>query len=252
MTTVDTPASPTIETNPKWIRGLLGDQTIVDTTRSLYVWEHRYFPAWFFPPADIVAELRPATDPVERRRDRPGIVRYDLPVGDRIIPNGAHGYPDSDDPALAEMIAVDWSAMDQWFEEDTEVIVHPRSPYVRIDTLPSSRHVVVRVDGQVVADSVRPTLLFETGLPTRYYLPPDDVNFDLLTPTDLHTACPYKGAAHFWSVEIEGTVHENVVWSYDDPLPESRGIAGLLGFYNERVEIEIDDLVDPQPTTKSS
>ena len=252
MTTTETPAPPTVEINPKWIRGILGGQTIVDSKRSKYVWEHRYFPAWFFPTTDVAAEVRPAAEPAERRGDRPGLVRYDLIVGDRVIPNGARGYPASDDSELAELIALEWTAMDQWFEEETEVTVHPRSPYVRIDTLPSSRHVVVRVDGQVVADSTRPTLLFETGLPTRYYLPPDDVNFEFLTPTELHTACPYKGAAHFWSVVIDGTVHKDVVWSYDDPLPESRGVAGLLCFYNERLEIEIDGEVQTQPHTNFS
>lgn len=252
MTTVETPTPPTTEVNPKWIRGTLDGKAIVDSTRALYVWEHRYWPAWFFPHDDIAAELRIPTEPAQRRGDRPDLVRYDLVVGDRIVANGARGYPDSADSALAEMIAIEWSAMDQWFEEETEVIVHPRSPFVRIDTLPSSRHIVVRVDGQVVADSVRPTLLFETGLPTRYYLPPDDVNLDMLTPTALQTSCPYKGHAHFWSVAVGNATHEDVVWSYDDPLPESRGIAGLLSFYNERVEIEVDGQVEEQPQTKFS
>ena len=90
--------------------------------------------------------------------------------------------------------------MDSWFEEDVEVYTHPRDPYTRVDALPSSRHVVVEVDGVKVADSTHPTLLFETGLPVRYYLPKTDVRFDLLTPTDHHTRCPYKGTASYWTL----------------------------------------------------
>lgn len=248
----DAPAPPRTEANGKWIRGIVGGAIIVDSRRSTFVWEHPYYPAWFFPVDDIAAELRPANDPSPRRGERRGVVHHDLVVGDRVFPGVARSYPDSPDPALAELVAIDWNAMDQWLEEDTEVFVHPRSPYVRVDTLISTRHVVVRVDGLVVADSTRPTLLFETGLPTRYYLPTHDVRGDLLEPTATTTSCPYKGDSRYWSVTVGGVVHENVAWGYDAPLPESAGVTGLICFYNERVDIEIDGVAEDQPRTQFS
>jgi uncharacterized protein (DUF427 family) len=248
----DAPAPPWIEPNRKWIRGTVGGATVVDSRRSSFVWERRSFPLWFFPADDIAAELRPASDSSPRRGERPGVVHHDLVVGDRVLPGAARSYPDSPDPSLADLVGIDWSAMDQWFEEETEVFVHPRSPYVRVDTLLSSRHVVVRVDGVVVADSTRPTLLFETRLPTRYYLPADDVRGDLLQPTATTTSCPYKGDARYWSLTLDGVVHENVAWGYDAPLPESADVTGLICFYNERVDIEVDGVAEDRPSTQFS
>ncbi len=130
--------------------------------------------------------------------------------------------------------------MDGWFEEDEEVFVHPHDPYSRIDILHSSRHVQVEVNGVTVADTHQPTLLFETGLPTRYYFPKLDVRLDLLTPTDTTSGCAYKGFARYWSVEAGGETFEDLAWSYRTPLPESVKIAGLVAFYNEKVDLVID------------
>jgi uncharacterized protein (DUF427 family) len=129
--------------------------------------------------------------------------------------------------------------MDAWFEEDEEVFTHPRDPYTRVDILPSSRHVRVEVDGLTVAESTKPTLLFETGLATRYYLPKTDVRMDLLTPTATSSHCPYKGDANYWSLALEGAVAD-VAWSYRTPLPESQKIAGLVCFYPEKVDLYVD------------
>lgn len=240
------------EPNPKRVRGIVGDRTVVDSTRSRYVWENPYWPAWFFPVDDVDAELRPRDHTERRRGERRGVVHHDVVVDGEIHPAAARSYPESDDTELASLVAFDWSLADRWLEEDVEMIVHPRSPYVRVDVLPSSRHVVVRVDGAVVADTTRPTLLFETGLPTRYYLPPEDVRLDLLEPTDSQTSCPYKGHARYWSVRVGDTRHEDLAWGYDAPLPESAGVEGLVAFYNERVEIEVDGVVEAQPRTKFS
>ncbi len=110
----------------------------------------------------------------------------------------------------------------------------------------------VSIDGQVVAESTRPTILFETGLPARYYLPADDVQMDLLTPTDLTTGCPYKGFARYFSVTVGDKTYEDLVWTYPDPLPESAGVADLLCFYNEKVDIEVDGELESCPTTPFS
>src|SRR5690606_20200851 len=116
----------------------------------------------------------------------------------------------------------------------------------RVDVLSSSRHVRIEVNGVTVADSRSPRLLFETGLPTRYYLPKTDVRLDLLEPTDTVTHCPYKGTAEYWSVNGE----KDLAWSYRTPLPESEKIAGLIAFYDEKVDVYVDGVRQDRPTTK--
>jgi uncharacterized protein (DUF427 family) len=139
--------------------------------------------------------------------------------------------------------------VDAWFEEDDEVFVHARDPYHRVDVLNSSRHVRVEIDGATVAASRRPRLLFETGLPTRYYLPKADVRMDLLEPTDTTTRCPYKGEAIYWSARIGGQLREDVVWSYPYPIPEIPKIEHLLAFFNERVDLYVDGELQVRPQT---
>jgi uncharacterized protein (DUF427 family) len=240
-----------IEPNPRRIRGVVDGVTVVDSTRTRFVWEHRYYPAWYVPSTDVVGELVPNGGTVES--DQRGVgARYDLVVGGRTIADAAWRHVESPVEQLRDLVRFEWDAMDAWFEENTEVFVHPRSPETRVDALPSSRHVRVLIDGEVVADSVRPTILYETGLPPRYYLPKLDVRMDLLTPTGTTTACPYKGWANYWSVTIGDTTHDDVVWGYRTPLPESEAVAGLVCFYDERVDVEIDGEPVERPRTKFS
>jgi uncharacterized protein (DUF427 family) len=110
----------------------------------------------------------------------------------------------------------------------------------------------VDVDGTTVAESTSPRMLFETGLPVRYYLPKTDVRLDLLTPTETVTHCPYKGQAEYWSVHTEGGVRDDLAWSYRAPFPESQKIAGLIAFYNEKVDIYVDGVLQERPVTKFS
>jgi uncharacterized protein (DUF427 family) len=115
----------------------------------------------------------------------------------------------------------------------------------RITITPSQAHLEVTVGGETVAVSDRPVLLDETGMPTRYYVPPEDVRTELLRPTTLQTRCPFKGQASYWSVVIGGEVHDSLVWSYQEPTPEAAGIAGLMCFPNEQVGL----IVDGKPAT---
>ncbi len=206
-----------IEPTGKWIRGMIDGQVVIDSTEAKLGWEHQYYPWWYFPRADVDENL-PAT------------------TADN----------------LADHVKVDWNAVDQWFEEDEEVFIHPRSPFTRIDCLASSRHVVVSLDGTVLADSTRPTILFETGLPARYYLPLDDVRTELLQPTATSTGCPYKGFARYWSVAVDGELYEDLVWGYDEPFRESAPVKGLMCFYNEKVDLTIDGDPVSQPVTPFS
>ena len=141
---------------------------------------------------------------------------------------------------------------DRWFEEDEEVFVHPKDPYHRVDVLESSRHVRVSLNGEVVAETSRPKLLFETGLPVRYYIPPEDVREELLVPSEKHTRCPYKGVASYWSVKAGGELAENLAWYYPEPTPDTAKIADHLCFFNEKVDLTVDGEAQPRPQTQWS
>ncbi len=247
----ETPQRVRVEANPKWIRAVHNGRTVVDSTNVSLVWEIPYYPAWYIPLDDIDAELKPNGETV-RSPSRGEGTRYDLIVGDEVIPNAAWRHLDSPVEELRDLVRIEWHAFDSWFEEETEVFVHPRSPETRVDALPSSRSIRVLVDGEVVAESSRATLLFETKLPTRYYLPKNDVRMELLSPTETESACPYKGWASYWDVTVNGTTHHDLAWGYRTPLPESAAIGGLVCFYNEKVDIEIDGEPQERPKTKFS
>jgi uncharacterized protein (DUF427 family) len=161
-------------------------------------------------------------------------------------------YPDSPLAQLRGLVRLDWGAMSEWLEEDEPVYTHPRDPYTRVDILASSRHVRVEVDGVTVAESRQPRILFETGLPPRYYIPLTDVRVDLLRPSETVTHCPYKGMASYWSVDAGHGVRPDLVWMYRTPLPESQKIAGLACFYDEKVDVFLDGERQQRPATKFS
>ena len=175
-------------------------------------------------------------------------------VGDTVAENAVWSYPEPIDsaPQLGGYLAFYWRKMDHWYEEDEEVFVHPRDPYHRIDVLQSSRHVKVSVNGEVVAETERPKVLFETGLPPRYYIPPEDVREDVLSESEKRTRCPYKGTASYYSVEAGGERVEDLVWYYPEPIPEAPKVRGLLCFFNEKVDLEVDGEQQERPQTQWS
>jgi uncharacterized protein (DUF427 family) len=233
-----------VEHGAKRIRAYLGGELVADTIRPLLVWEIPYYPTYYFPAADVRAELLQADDGVEHSPSRGDGHTFTVSAGGKQAPAGALRYVDSPIDELRDAIRLEWSAMDAWFEEDEEVFTHARSPYTRVDILPSSRHVRVEIDGVTIADSDKPMLLFETGLGTRYYFPKTQVRMDLLTPTDTVTHCPYKGQAEHWSVRAGDAVHADLAWSYRAPLPESERIAGLISFYNEKLDLYVDGVLE--------
>jgi uncharacterized protein (DUF427 family) len=241
-----------IETGAKRIRAYLGGELVADTIRPVLVWEKPYYPAYYFPAADVRTELLDPDEGVAHSPSRGDGRRFTIRAGGEERPGAAVRYEESPIEALRDLIRLEWDAMDAWFEEDEEVFTHPRDPYTRVDILPSSRHVRVEVDGVTVAESTKPTLLFETGLPVRYYLPKPHVRMDLLIPTDSVSHCPYKGQAEWWSVRPGDDVHADLAWSYRTPLPESQKIAGLVAFYNEKVDIHVDGVLQERPVTKFS
>ncbi|MCU1683572.1 MAG: hypothetical protein JWQ81_4311 [Amycolatopsis sp.] len=236
----------------KRIRAYFGGKVIADTVHPLLVWEVPYYPAYYIPSGDVRTEFLSATGRTQHSPSRGDAVLSSLRVDEREVVDAALEYVDSPIDELRGHIRLTWDAMDAWFEEDEEVFTHPRDPGVRVDILPSSRHVRVEIDGMTVADSVRPRLLFETGLPTRYYLPKVDVRLDLLEPTATITHCPYKGSAEYWSVRTGKDVHTDIAWSYRTPLPESQKAAGLIAFTDEKVDVYVDDVLQVRPKTKFS
>jgi uncharacterized protein (DUF427 family) len=229
---------------------VLGDEVVADSSSVLLVWEVPYYPTYYFPHADVQTGLM---SPSGGSRHSPSLgeaTQYAVKAGDAI--GAAYSFHDGSTPELRDHYALVWNTMDHWYEEDEEVFVHARDPNTRVDILPSSRRVRVEVDGVTVADSTSGMFLFETGLPARYYLPKSDVRMDLLTPTEKVTACPYKGTARYWTVTIGEATHPDLVWGYDDPLPESERIAGMVSFYNEKVDIYVDEVPQGRPRTKFS
>ena len=241
-----------IEPGAKRVRAYLGGEVIVDSIRPTLVWEVPYYPAYYFPLADVRAELLEADGGVAHSPSRGDGRTFTVRAGGKEAPSAAVRYEDSPIEELRDLIRIEWDAMDAWFEEDEEVFTHPRDPYTRVDILPSSRHLRVEVDGVTVAESASPRLLFETGLPVRYYLPKTHVRVDLLVPTNSVSHCPYKGQAEWWSVRAGENVREDLAWSYRTPLPESQKIAGLVAFYNEKVDIYVDGVRQERPHTKFS
>jgi uncharacterized protein (DUF427 family) len=228
---------------------MVGAETVADTTRPLLVWEKPYYPTYYFPEDDVRTELLVPTDESRRSPSRGDAQVFTVKAGGGEAAGAAYAYPESPIEQIRGHVAFDWKAMDHWFEEDEEVYVHPRDPYKRVDTLHSSRHVRIEVGGTTVAETHSPTLLFETGLPVRYYLPKTDVRMDLLVRSDSHTDCPYKGTAEYWSVNVDGESYPDIVWSYPFPTPESAKIAGLMSFYNEKVDVYVDGELQGRPDT---
>jgi uncharacterized protein (DUF427 family) len=241
-TTTSTRGRVRVERGAKRIRAYLGGELVADTRRPLLVWEKPYYPTYYFPAADVHTGLLAADGEVSHSPSRGDGRAYTVRAGGTEARGAALRYEQSPFEELRDTIRLDWHAMDAWFEEDEEVFTHARDPYTRVDILPSSRHVRIEVGGLTIAETTQPTLLFETGLPTRYYVPKPHVRMDLLTPTETATHCPYKGQAAYWSVRIGDELVPDIAWSYPTPLPESQKIAGLVCFYPDKVDLYVDGI----------
>jgi uncharacterized protein (DUF427 family) len=240
-----------VEHGRKRVRILLAGELVADTTSPLLVWEHPYYPAYFIPAADVRAKLVPYGSDAHKLLGEAEILSVEVPGGATAV-GAARRYPGSPARQLHDAVRFEWDAMSEWLEEDEPVYTHPRDPHTRVDILASSRHVRIEIDGVTVANSARPHILFETGLPPRYYLPLTDIRTELLRPSETVSHCPYKGTAAYWSVDTGTDVHKDVVWIYRTPLPESQKIAGLAAFYDEKVDVFVDDVPQRQPHTKWS
>jgi uncharacterized protein (DUF427 family) len=238
-----------LEPSPKRIRVEVAGEIVADSRRAMLLHESGQQPIYYFPPQDVRSELLEPSDRHTHCPKKGDASYYTIRVGDRQVEAGAwyYPYPIASAPPITDLIAFYFNRMDRWLEEDEEVLVHPRDPYHRIDVLRTDRHVRVSLDGELLADSRRALALFESNLPTRWYLPGEDVVAEL-APSDTVTDCPYKGSAGYYSVKRPGEeTAKDLIWSYDDPLPEVGRIAGLLCFFNEKVDLELDGELQQRP-----
>jgi uncharacterized protein (DUF427 family) len=256
------------EPTAKRIRANLGEYTVVDTTRAVLLWEpRRVVPSWAVPIDDVLAELVPVGAAVRAADDighsLPAV--SDRPVLDPSVPFAAHTADGEavdlavgshrveqaglrlTDPDLADYVVLDFAKFD-WWEEDEPNIGHPRDPFHRIDIVSSSRHVRLERDGVVLAQSSRPRLLFETLLPTRCYLPRDDILVPLL-PSAKRTTCAYKGHASYFSPVVGEREVPDLAWTYEHPLREASEVTGLIAFFNERIDVVVDGELLERPIT---
>lgn len=233
----------TFEPSPRRVRAEIGGVTVVDSVKAALLLEPGSRPVYYFPRQDVrVGPLEPSGQRV------PSVTKgeatyWTLTIGNRRLENALFSH-ETPPAALARMkghVAFAADKVEHWYEEDEEVFGHPNDPYHRVDVRPSRRRVRVLAGGETLADTRRALFLFETGHPTRYYLPPEDVRMDLLAPTQRSTVCPYKGRASYWSIKLGERAIADAVWGYLDPLPECPRIKGLLCFYPEKVDaIEVE------------
>jgi uncharacterized protein (DUF427 family) len=217
---------------------LFNGQYFVSSVQALYVWEHPFYPQFYIHRRDLLTDREHIKFIKSQEFNHPetGVVlgtSYNVTSGDRIAPESILIFADNlSGPAasLSGLVRIQFDAMDQWFEEDTPIFIHPKDPFKRIDVLSSSRPIRIIIDGQIVAEAAHSMHLYETGLPCRYYLPRRAIRQDVLRPSSTVTHCPYKGSAEYFSVEVDGKLHEDIVWFYDQPLIECAKIEGTWWF----------------------
>ncbi len=243
------PHSSQFEASPRRVRVYFNSQLIADSKKMTLLREDNSLPLYYFPKDDVRMDcLQPSNHTVHSGLKGEGVF-WHVRVGDEAADNAAFTFrnPPGNGPSLEDYVAFEWDKMDAWFEADEEVFGYARDPYKRVDVLHSSRHIKVVVDGTMIADTKRPWLLFETGSPTRYYMPKPDARMGLLEQSDRVTYCPYKGEAHLYSIKIGHKLHEDLAWCYPYPTLECSKIQGLVSFLNEKVDIHEDEKLLPRP-----
>lgn len=228
-----------------------GGEAVLDSTHSVVVLENGHLPVTYFRPEDVRLDLLKESELRTHCPIKGEAIYLDLKAGDRTVENAVWSYrtPVTGAEPIGSLLAFYWDKVEHWYEEDEEVFGHARDPYHRIDVRPSSREVAVAFGGETVAQTRRGLFLFETGLLTRFYIPPEDVRTDLLTKTERTSICPYKETASYWSLEVGAKSARNVVWAYLDPLPECPRIEGHFCFDPEKVD---ELVVEREETTRRS
>ncbi len=245
------PHSTEFGPSPRWVRVYFNTQLLADSKRMMLLREANSLPLYYFPKQDVQMDYLQPSDRTARSDRKGDGVFWHVQVGEKIAKDAAFTFrnPSGNGPELKDYVAFMWDKMDAWFEENEEVFVYARDPYKRVDVSQSSRHIKVVLDGVTVGETTRPTLLFEPGLPTRYYMPKHDTRMDLLERTNVVTRCPYKGEANLYSIKIGDKRHEGIAWIYRYPTLVCSKIQGLVGFLDEKVDVYEDGTLLPRPKT---
>jgi uncharacterized protein (DUF427 family) len=239
------------EDSPRWVRGKLDREVVVDSRRVKLLHESGLMLRWYFPLEDVRQDVLEASERHTYCPIKGQASYFGLRVGDRAVENAAWTYPEPIEgaPPLAGYLSFYWEKLDEWWEEDERVYVHPRDPYHRVDVLRTSRRVQVSVNGRELADTTRALVLFESSLPPRWYLPREDVRPELLREVENTTRCPYKGIASYYAVEADGHVEDVLGWTYPEPIRDVESIAGRIAFFDERVDVTVDGEPQERPQT---
>ncbi len=227
------------------VRAHLGDEKVFDTTRGSLLHETAILPRFYFPEADLRADLLEPTDHSTHCPFKGDASYWTVRAGESVAENAIWTYrePIAGAEWLRGLVSVYWEAMDTWFEEDEEVRGHLRDPYHRVDARQSSRRVTVTRGDEVIARTENPITVFETGIPTRFYIPREDVGPGLAV-SEKQAICAYKGDATYYSVESESGTLEDAAWSYEDPLESALPAKGAVCFDHD--ELTITDEGAPQ------
>lgn len=242
-----------VSESPRHVRVFFGGEVIASSKRAKLVREAEVLPAYYFPREDVRLDFLSATAQRSSCPFKGEASYWSIRVSARSAENAVWSYqtPLPAANAIKDHFAFEWPKMDKWMEEEEELYVHARDPYKRVDAIPSSRCVKVIVDGQLVAETSRPTLVFETNHPVRYYIPQEDVRMDMLISSPSKSRCPYKGPASYWSVRLGKETFNDLVWGYMETIPECPKIKGLVCFWHERgCDIYVDDELVERPNTK--
>lgn len=258
------------EPTQKRVRAKVDGHQVVDSTRAALLWEPRRFvPSYAVPADDVSAEMRPSASELASVSADVGVrlpgmsgpalltprdpfhvhtaegEALDMHTSGRVRETVGFRLSDTD---LAGYVSLDFAGFDEWYEEEERIVSHPRDPFHRVDLRESSRQVRMELDGTVLAQSDRPLMVFETGLPVRFYLRRDDVQV-ALTPTATRTSCAYKGEASYWSVELDGRVVEDLAWSYPAPLRDAADLLDLVCFFDEKIDLVVDGVGRERPVS---
>jgi uncharacterized protein (DUF427 family) len=236
------------------IRAIVGGEAVVDSRHAKLLHETGHLPVYYFPREDVRVDLLEPSDHETFCPHKGQASYWTIATGGRTVHDAVWEYREPLDAAsfLRGHVALYWNRVDEWFAEDDLLLGHARDPFHRIDVHPTSRHVRVLLDGEVLAESVRARGLFETGLPPRWYLPAEDVRTDLLEASPTKTRCAYKGLASYWNARVGGRIVDDLVWSYPEPDHDGEQVRGLLCFFNERVDLELDGEQIERPRTQWS
>ena len=247
---------------PMRLRAFVDGELALDTQRGVLVWEpRRIVPMYAVPERDLLVRVEPTNPPPEppdldalppilgpdsfEPHTTPGTT-VDLVTGTRRVERAGFRPDDRD---LAGLVVLDFVALDGWLAEDEELVGHPHDPFKRIDVLSCHRRIEVSLDGNVLASSDNVLSLFETHLPVRYYIPPEDVASSLLNPSETRSTCAYKGHAAYFSTADGRPEGRDIGWNYRRPMSDALRVQDHVAFWNERADIRVDGELQRRPVT---